>query len=250
MSWIGKIFGGSIGLMLGGPLGAILGATIGHTMIDQKNVSGGMFSDLERKQAIFFTAMFAMLGKMAKADGVVTRDELGVVERFMEQNLRLDSQARQFAIGIFNEAKDSDVAFEAYARQFGQVFYNEPQLRQMFYELLFMLAMADGVLHPEEDRLLKVSPGLLNLPAGVYESLKRRLVRDLAPQYAVLGVAESAADAEVKKAYRRLASEYHPDKIISQGLPEDFQQFAEEKFKEINEAYESIMASRRSQEVS
>ena len=245
MSWIGKIFGGGIGLMLGGPLGAILGATIGHSLIDQQQSGRGNFSDLERRQAIFFTAIFAMLGKMAKADGVVCKDELQVVEQFMSQNLQLDPQARKFAIGIFNEAKDSDASFEAYARQFGQVFFNEPQLRQMFYELLFTLAMADGVLHPEEDRLLKITPGLLNLPNDLYDMLHRRLVKDLAPLYAMLGITGDATDSEVKKAYRKLATEYHPDKIIAQGLPDDFQKFAENKFKEINEAYEAIMASRQ-----
>lgn len=246
MSWIGKIFGGSIGLMLGGPLGALLGATIGHALVDQQPGQGASFTALERKQAIFFTAVFAMLGKMAKADGVVTKDELNIVERFMTDNLRLDANARKMAIGIFNEAKDSADSFDAYARQFGQVFYNEPQLRQMFYELLFRLAMADGVLHPNEDSLLKQAVSLLNLPGDYYENLRRQLVKDLAPLYAMLGISESASDMEVKKAYRKLATEYHPDKIISQGLPDDFQKFAEDKFKEINDAYETIMASRQS----
>ena len=246
MSWIGKILGGGIGLMLGGPLGAILGATIGHSLIDQQpGTAPGRFSVLEQRQAIFFTAMFAMLGKMAKADGVVSKEELKVVEQFMQHNLRLDAEARKFAIGIFNEAKETDVPFGAYARQFSEVFSHEPQLRNMFYELLFTLAMADGVLHPAEDKLLKSAPGLLGLPSGLYDSLRRRLVKDLLPFYAMLGVSETATDAEVKKAYRKLATEYHPDKIMAQGLPEDFHQFAEDKFKQINEAYESIMSSRQ-----
>ncbi len=245
MSWIGKIFGGGIGLMLGGPLGAILGATIGHSLLDQQATARGSYSALQKKQAIFFTAIFAMLGKMAKADGIVSIEELQVVEQFMSHNLQLDAEARQYAIGIFNEAKDSTYSFDAYARQFGQVFYNEPQLRQMFYELLFTLAMADGVLHPAEDRLLKKSPALLNLPEELYGVLKKRLVKDLSPLYAMLGVSESATDAEIKKAYRKLATEYHPDKIMAQGLPEDFHKFAEDKFKQINEAYETLLTSRQ-----
>lgn len=246
MSWIGKIFGGGIGLMLGGPLGAILGATIGHSLLDQQHTAAkGTFSDLDRRQAIFFTAIFAMLGKMAKADGNVSKEELQVVEQFISHNLQLDAEARQFAIGVFNEAKDSDVDFDAYARQFAEVFHHEPQLRNMFYELLFTLAMADGVLHPAEDLLLKSAPGLLNLPASLYEVLRRRFVNDLAPMYAILGLTDSATDSEVKKAYRQMATEYHPDKIIAKGLPDDFHKFAEDKFKQINEAHESIMASRQ-----
>ena len=100
--------------------------------------------------------------------------------KLLRENLRLDTNARRFAVGIFNEAKDSDAPFEAYAQQFGAVFNGEPQLRQMFYELLFRLAMADGVLHPAEERLLKITPELIGLPGSLFEMLRRQLVKDLA----------------------------------------------------------------------
>jgi len=247
MAWIGKILGGGIGMMLGGPLGALLGATLGHSMFDQQAGSPGQISGIEQRNAIFFTAIFAMLGKMAKADGVVCKDEIRVVEQFMEHNLKLDDRTRQFAIGIFNEAKETDVPFSAYARQFADVFRNETQLRTMFYELLFTLAMADGVMHPAEDAILKQAPSLLNVPESLYQSLRQRLVKDLAPLYAILGVTESASDTDIKKAYRKLATEYHPDKIIAQGLPDDFRLFAEDKFKQINEAYQTVMENRQDQ---
>ncbi len=98
MTWVGKILGGGLGFLLGGPIGAVLGAVLGHHTMD----SGGGFSGLENKQGIYFAATFSMLGKIAKADGVVTDDEVQVIDQVMRNNLQLSPQARLFAIDIFN----------------------------------------------------------------------------------------------------------------------------------------------------
>src|SRR5210317_2026965 len=244
MSWFGKIMGGSVGFMLGGPIGALVGASLGHALLDDKTRSGlaesGRLTGQEQRQAVFFTATFAMLGKMAKADGRVCENEIGVVRSFMHDKLRLDGPSQQFAISVFNESKDNSTSFEEYARQFGQVFQQEPQLRMMFYEMLFTMALADGVLHPAEEQILRAAPQLLGLHGDVFNTVKRQFVSDLSHHYAMLGLENDADMGEVKKAYRKLVSEYHPDKVISKGLPEDFIKFAEEKFREINEAYETI----------
>jgi len=244
MSWFGKIMGGSVGFMLGGPIGALVGASLGHALIDDKTRAGyaeqGRLTGQEQRQAVFFTATFAMLGKMAKADGRVCENEISVVRTFMHDKLRLDSTTQKFAMGVFNEAKDNNTPFADYARQFGQVFQGEPQLRMMFFEMLFTVALADGVLHPAEEQILRAAPSLLGLQSGAYETVRRQFVSDLSHHYAVLGLENNADTSAVKKAYRKLVSEYHPDKVISKGLPEDFIKFAEEKFREINEAYEAI----------
>ena len=240
MAWIGKILGGGIGMMLGGPLGALLGATLGHSMFDQQAGSPGQISGIEQRNAIFFTAIFAMLGKMAKADGRVCENEIETVHNFMQHRLCLDPAAQQFAIGIFNQAKDDVTPFEDYARQFGQMFAHDPQLRMMFYELLFSVAMADGVLHPAEDHLLRATPAALGMHGDVYQTVRRQFVNNLSHHYAVLGLDEGADKVEVKKAYPQLVIEYHPEKVIAKGLPEDFVRFAEGKFREVNEAYEAI----------
>ena len=90
MSWLGKILGGGLGFVLGGPIGAVLGAVLGHTTLDGRG--GGVnfgFSRLEQKQSIYFTAVFSMLGKLAKADGVVTQQEVDLIDRVMTENFRL-----------------------------------------------------------------------------------------------------------------------------------------------------------------
>ena len=148
--------------MLGGPIGALVGVSLGHALIDDKTRAGyaeqGRLTGQEQRQAVFFTATFAMLGKMAKADGRVCENEISVVRTFMHDKLRLDSTTQKFAMGVFNEAKDNHTPFADYARQFGQVFQGEPQLRMMFFEMLFTVALADGVLHPAEEQILRAAP--------------------------------------------------------------------------------------------
>ncbi len=250
MSWFGKIMGGSVGFMLGGPIGALIGVSLGHSLIDDKTRAGyaeqGRLTGQEQRQAVFFTATFAMLGKMAKADGRVCDDEINAVRSFMRDKLRLDQVTQKFAMGVFNEAKDDAIPFEDYARQFGQVFQAEPQLRTMFYEMLFTIALADGVLHPAEEKFLRAAPSLIGLQSGAYETVRRQFISDISHHYAMLGLEDGSDMSAVKKAYRKLASEYHPDKIVSKGLPEDFIKFAEEKFREINEAYEAITKAKAS----
>lgn len=235
--------------MLGGPIGALVGAALGHALVDDKTRAGyaepGRLTGQEKRQAVFFTATFAMLGKMAKADGRVCENEISAVKSFMRDKLRLDATMQQFAMGVFNEAKDNATPFSDYASQFNQVFHAEPQLRMMFFEMLFTVALADGVLHPAEEKILRAAPASLGLHGGVYETVRRQFVSDLSHHYAVLGLENGADAGAVKKAYRKLVSEYHPDKVVSKGLPEDFIKFAEEKFREINEAYEAIQKTQR-----
>jgi DnaJ like chaperone protein len=96
------------------------------------------------------------------------------------------------------------------------------------------------VLHPAEEKILRTAPAMLGLHGDIFDTVKRQFVSDLSHHYAVLGLEDGADMSAVKKAYRKLVSEYHPDKVISKGLPEDFIKFAEEKFREVNESYEAI----------
>lgn len=254
MGWLGKIAGGGIGFFLGGPLGAVLGAAIGHGVVDSEDhgedrdraVPGVSLDPAERKQAVFFTAAFAMLGKMAKADGRVTEAEIRVVDDFMRNNLGLDARARRLAADIFNRAKTDPGPFSDYARQFGAAFADEPQVRQTFFELLLALASADGKLHPTEERLLLEAVDLLGLPDAFRQRVRTGGpgATDLTQAYRILGLEPTAGDDEVKRAYRKVVRDFHPDTIASKGLPEEFTRFAEEKFKEIQAAYEAIRNQR------
>ena len=248
-----------MGFLMGGPLGAAIGGAIGHLFIDsqaealaesgeyqgqRRPTREPRFTNQEQKQAVFFASTFAMLGKMAKADGKVTSDEIKVVESFMRDHLRLDSQARMFAINIFNRSKDDAYPFSQYASEFARHFRSDQNMRMVLFEMLFQVAAVDGTVHSAEEHLLEETVRYLNIPRHLFDELKARLAPSADPAYAVLGVTPDATDAEVKKAYRAKVMEYHPDKIVSKGLPEEFLKFAEEKFKEVNEAYEKIKKAR------
>ncbi|MCZ6674305.1 MAG: TerB family tellurite resistance protein [Verrucomicrobia bacterium] len=255
MSWIGKILGGSVGMMMGGPVGALIGGAIGHLFVDSRMEEAvaeqrrpgsrrATFSNQEQKQAVFFASVFAMLGKMAKADGNVTQAEIRVVEAFMRDHLRLDKQARMFATNIFNRSKDDAYPFTQYASEFARHFHGDSNMRMVLFEILFQVAAADGSLHRTEEHLLRQAIQYLNTPPHLFDELKARLAPSADPAYAILGLTPDATDAEVKKAFRAKVMEFHPDKIVSKGLPEEFLTFAEEKFKEINAAYDKIKKAR------
>lgn len=237
MSWLGKILGGGIGFMVGGPFGALLGAVIGHHTMDR-----GQFQAVEQKQGVYFIGVFAMLGKLAKADGTVSSEEIAAIDRVMQDHLRLTTGAREFAIGIFNEARDNDETFLSYARQFHGEFENSPEILVSVIELLLHVAYADGALHSAEEAMIIEAARLFGIEGRLAEmkSLYTGSVTDLAACYAILGAEDGMTLAEVKKKYRRLAMEHHPDRLQSKGLPPEFVVEAEEKFKEIQHAYDAI----------
>ena len=129
MAWFGKIIGGTVGLLIGGPIGAVGGIALGHCFIDENDENLPMgapgvsrLSVNEERQAIFFITTFSLLAKLAKADGVVSKSEVDVIDELMKRDMRMDRQGRSYAIQIFDAAKDSTDSFEDYARQFYQLF--------------------------------------------------------------------------------------------------------------------------------
>ena len=250
MGWLSGIIGGGIGAMIAGPFGAMIGAAIGANMGGTNPQQGNRigFSDSQRKQALFFTAAFSMVGKMAKADGRVCEDEIAAIHRISREALGLDAQTQKFAINIFNQAKGSNDSFASYAKQFGDLFGQEPQLCNFMMNFLFEVAMADGKLHAGEEELLLEAKQAFRLHDSVYQSMRSRHTgtatgtQSLAKHYEILGVPQGASKAEIKKAYRQKVAEYHPDKIEGKGLPPEFIKFANDKVAEINGSYDAVMA--------
>ena len=250
VGWLGKVIGGSIGFMVGGPIGAIMGAVLGHGLDTLGEVGGtaprlpSRPDDTERSQYIFFVTTFSLLAKMAKADGVVTSDEIDTVERFIRDSLRLDRTGRELAIRIFSKAKTSSHSFESFAQQFQQTFAHNHALRFGMLEILYRVAMADGILHPAEDRLLQSAQQIFQIPAGEAQRLRNSYVPNTERYYAVLGCRPSDSMTTIKSAYRALTRENHPDVMVSKGLPEEFIELANRKLQEINEAYREIKRAR------
>lgn len=240
MSWMGKILGGGIGLMLGGPIGMVIGAVLGHHAVDSQG--DGLLSGLETRQTIYFVATFSMLGKIAKADGVVTRHEIDAIDKVMRDNLRLAPQAREFAIKVFNEAKDSSQPFEVFARQFYEEFRSTPEILVSEIELLLLVALADADLQQTEQQMILTAVRIFGLE-NEYDRIKARfrgLGEDIDRYYQILGCHRGDSLSVIKKKYRKLAMEYHPDRVQSKGMSPEFAKVAEDKFKEIQHAYDMV----------
>lgn len=249
MSWIGKMVGGTIGFALGGPVGAVLGGVFGHAFDtgEERRLPGGqtLLSPEEEAQMTFFVAGFSMLAKLAAADGRVTEKEIEAVRRFMTHDLSMTEKNRQIAFRIFNQAAGSANTFEQFARQFYDHFSGKPQLLDLMLDILLRVSAADGHISPVEENLILSAARIFQYSDIAYNRIRDRYVKHSDSVYAVLKCARSDADEEIKKQYRKLVAEFHPDKIASKGLPEEFTAFAAEKFREIHEAYETIRRERR-----
>ena len=238
MSLIGGLVGGMIGFTFLGPLGALIGSVVGSRM-GRNSVRRKNPNNFDH-QVAFFAALFACLAKIAKADGQVTKEEINKIEDFITQKFNLDGEQRNLAINIFQKAKDDNVSFDAYAKQLASLLKRSSNSLMIFYELLFELAMADGELHPNEEKLLKKVPRIFGFNDGLYNQLFQKYGLKTQNFYEVLGVSKQMNFDEIRKMYLKKRREFHPDKLISKGLPEELIEKAKEKFIEIQEAYEEL----------
>ena len=253
MSWFGKLTFGSLGLFFGGPLGAIAGAALGHHLIDKRQgTSARLFGApqepridyAEQAQAAYFISLFSILGKIAKIDGVVTRNEIAVVQTFIK-GLQIPEMQRRFAKQIFNEAKKSEYSLEDFAVQLYQATRDHPTILLSFVDLLFRVVAADGTFHPAEESALKSIARIFGISEEQYNNLKAAYFDDLSKYYAVLNCTPESSNEEIQSHYKKLVKDFHPDTIVSKGLPEEFTDFAARRFREIHDAYEKIRMERK-----
>ena len=229
--------GGMIGFTIGGPIGGILGAIIGSKLGDKEQARPSIN---QKNQAAFFTALFACFAKIAKADGKVTREEVDKVDHFIKERFKFPPDQRAFAIQVFNHAKDDNNSFRDYASQLSSLLSNNQSALVMFYELLFELSMADGNLDPAEEVILTEAIPVFGLDPNLFNLNKRKFGADISDAYAVLGVTKDMSYKEIKTAYQRKRKEFHPDTLLSKGLPEELLEKAKDKFIEIQSAFEEI----------
>ena len=252
MGWFGKITFGTLGLFLGGPLGAIAGAAMGHLLIDKGIDAAGRtlganarprLEQSEQNQATYFISLFSILGKLSKIDGVVAREEIAVVDGFI-RGLPMADREKQFARQVFNEAKDSRYSIEDFAAQLYQSVGNQPTLLLSFLDLLFRIAAADGTFHPAEEAALKAVKDIFKVSNQQFEDIKAVYFKDIDKYYKMLNCSPESSNEEIKSNYKKLVKDFHPDTIIAKGLPEEFIDFASNRFREIHESYEKIRQER------
>ena len=246
MGWFGKLMLGSMGLFIGGPLGAIAGAALGHHLVDKKKghiAEGPRLIPAEQTQAAYFVSIFSILGKLAKVDGVVTKDEIAVVEHFIS-NLNITDMEKQFAKQVFNEAKDSPYSIDDFAMQFHQIGRGQPAVLVSFLDVLFRVAAADKRLDPAEESALNRIKDIFHISDQQFNNMKAVYFKHVDRFYKVLNCTPESSDQEIKASYKKLVRDFHPDRIVSKGLPEEFTEFATKRFREIREAYEEIKQER------
>jgi len=266
MGWWGKVVGGAFGFMLGGPLGALFGAAVGHHFDRglERGVLGGPTSspgdNSDRVQAAFFTATFAVMGHLAKADGRVTPEEIAHAQALMDEMV-LDAAQREVAQALFREGKTASFDLDGVLDQLVQECHRRQTLLQMFLEIQLH---ADGALHARETTILRHVATRLGFSATRYAQIEalvraarghgrerarpggRPGSRSGAPTLTIdaardiLGVGPKASAQEVKNAYRRLMNQHHPDKLLARGMPEEMVKLATARTQEIRNAYDIV----------
>lgn len=264
---MGKLIGGAIGFVLMGPIGAILGVFLGHIFDKGYAANAARVSPAGREAVTrsFFETTFTLLGYLAKADGRVSEAEVAGTEQLMGQ-MGLSPQKRREAIALFKQGAAKGFEPEQVLQEFRARCGRNHNLVQMLLTYLVNLALADGQFDAAEERVLREVAAGLGVNGFAFEQLLRMIraqnsfsssggyrqgggsqashADELSRAYEALGVAPSASDAEVKRAYRKLMSQYHPDKLAGQGLPEDAVKAATERSKEIQVAYDLVKKSR------
>jgi DnaJ like chaperone protein len=281
VSWFGKVVGGLLGFAAGGPIGAVLGATLGHGVdrgVQRLAEDYGLpFGDRRRIESAFFAATFSVMGHIAKADGRVSEAEIALAETVMSR-LQLTGERRSAAIALFRQGKQSGFDLDGVIARFRRECMGRRLLIQLFLEVQLQAAYADGepsaakrqvleeiraglgvspVLFRQLENLVRMQRRFTGARAGGYRAGQGaggagagagRRVPSTGPTlkdaYALLGVQPKDSDDVVKRAYRKLLSQHHPDKLVSKGLPEDMIRLASQKTHEIRRAYEMIQASR------
>jgi len=261
MGWWGTVIGGAFGFMIGGPLGALLGAVLGRNFdegLDKLPRMGTGHADPQQRiQTAFFTATFTVMGHICKADGVVSSDEIRIARQVMGQ-MQLNPAQTQAAMALFNEGKKTGFSLDAVLQQLRSEIGHRQTLKRMFIEIQCIAATADDSVHQTEKKLLlhicdvigfsrsELEFLLSSFNSGFHRNQGRATPKasDINDAYRILGVPSSATEAEIKKAYRRLTSQHHPDKLVSKGLPEEMIRIATERTHEIRQAYELVREKR------
>jgi len=239
---IGKWIGGGLGFTLGGPLGALAGFVLGsvfdeaETILQKPEEITG--NKIQITQGDYMFSLLVLVTAVLKADGRILRSELDYVKEFLKQNFGTEG-AKQ-ALVILRDLTQQNIPVTDVCIQIRK--YVDHSSRLQLVHFLFGIANADGVLHPEELKLIRHISATLGISEADYNSIEAMFVPKTDWAYHILEIQQEATNEDIKKAYRKMALKYHPDKVSYLG--EDVQKAANEKFQKLNEAYQAICKER------
>ena len=227
-----QVLWGTLGWAFAGPIGGILGVIFaGSSDKSYKQVAQSQAGD-------FMVSLLVLFAKVMKADGKLLKSELDYVKSFLKRNL--SRQQSQVFIKMFQEILKQEYSIAEVCKQI-QKSMDHPSRLELLH-VLFGLSASDGEIHPEEVRVIHTISGYINISNKDYESIKAIFIKDIDSAYKILEIDASASDGQVKKAYRKMAVKYHPDKVAHLG--KEIQKTATEKFKAVNDAYTEIKKQR------
>ena len=222
---------GGLGWAVFGPMGAILGFALGSMSSQNQSYSQTRGGD-------FLSVLLVLFAAVMKADGVQKKSELEYIKRFFVNQIGISNTKK--LMQIFKKILEQDIPLEDVCRQVRQKMDKASRLQVL--HVLFGLSQSDGDVHPEEIKVIYNISNLLGISDIEYKSIESMFKEDLESAYTVLGVSKDSTDMEIKKAYRKMANKYHPDKTAHLG--DDFKEISQEKFKSVSEAYNKIKKDR------
>lgn len=265
---LGAFLGLRVALWMGSPpfSGLIIGGILGHSLdiiVSTKfqRAKARRYWSARAKEEyknVFLVTVFSMLGKLAGADAEINAAETAAVEKIITDTLKLKRRERKEALQIFQSARRLPTSFQFDAAQYFEIHQRDPQSLENFLCVLFDVAMADGKVNEAEEKLIRSAAVVFNIPESRFGDLQAHYLGTRSKAkingssggishfdpYTILGCNRTDSVSVIKQSYRKLVSDYHPDKIVSKDLPEDFTRFANEKFKSIQEAYEAVKSEK------
>ena len=239
MGTFGKWIGGGLGFVLAGPIGAIIGFLAGAA-VDNSEFQTSTYTSApyRTRQGDFGMSLLVLIAAMMKADGKVVKAELDYVKRFFVQQFGQSTSSE--ALLMLKDILKKDIPVREVCIQISENMDYSSRLQLI--HLLFNISIADAVIHPSELDTIEKMSGYLGIASSDFISIKNMFIPETNSSYKILEIEPSATDDEVKKAFRKMAMKYHPDKVSHLG--EEFRKSADEKFKKVNEAYEKIKKER------
>jgi DnaJ like chaperone protein len=239
MGMFAKWLGGGLGFVLGGPPGGLLGFLVG-SVIDSTTVQSSNYTTRPARttQDDFSMSLLILVAAVMKADGKVVKSELDYVKQFFIRQFGEES-ARE-ALLVLKDILKKDILVRDICIQISRSMDYSSRLQLL--HLLFNVSLADTTIHPLEIQIIEKISGAMGVRSNDFLSIKNMFIPETDSSYKILEIDPASTNEDVKKAYRRMAMKYHPDKVSHLG--DDFRKTADEKFKKVNEAYEKIKKER------
>lgn len=234
-----KWLGGGLGWVVGGPIGGLLGFLVG-SMLDSNTEQSTTYTTgpVRTTQGDFGMSLLVLVAAVMKADGKVIKSELDYVKQFFVRQFGQES-SRQ-ALEMLKNLIKQEIPVRDVCLQISRNMDYSSRLQLL--HLLFNISLADSRIHPTELETIERISGYLGVAPSDFLSIKNMFIPETDSSYKILEIETSSSNDEVKKAYRRMAMKFHPDKVSHLG--DDFRKTADEKFKKVNEAYKKIKSER------